>query len=208
MTKTSKQQAQAHFTGAWPTVEQWWFEDLQDDVPALIERALSTYLGPGESPLLGRGPHGKPYLPQRSDLNLSVSHGGGRTVLAVGRSGPIGVDCEPILPFDEMAEVAALSFTPAEQGWWAGAGPETRCERFYALWTRKEAVVKAIGEGLQIPLNSFEVHSGTGDGPAWAEPPGHGRWWVSQIEAPTGLTAACAATQPYDVTIRRRWGPS
>ena len=208
MTKTGKPQAQPRLPAAWPTLDHWWFDDLRGDVGALIEGALSTYLGPGESPVLGREPHGKPYLPERLDLNLSVSHGGGRTVLAVSRSGPIGVDCEPILAFDEMADVAALSFTRAEQRWWRGPGPETRCERFYALWTRKEAVVKAIGEDLQIPLNSFEVHSGAGDGPAWAEPPGRGLWWVSQIEAPTGLAAACAAIQPCDVSIRRRWGPS
>ncbi|MEW6167301.1 MAG: 4'-phosphopantetheinyl transferase superfamily protein [Pseudomonadota bacterium] len=82
---------------------------------------------------------GKPRLDL--PLDFSLSHCAGRVVCALCEGGPVGVDVEPL--GDARAADFPHYLHPAEQAW-AGAEPA----RFYALWTRKEAVVKAAGDGL------------------------------------------------------------
>lgn len=96
---------------------------------------------------------GKPSLPLGPAFNLS--HSGGWAALAVGQDVPIGIDIEAFRPVDEgiarrffsAREYADLSALPKAQ-WEAG---------FFNCWTRKEAVIKAIGLGLSMPLDSFDV---------------------------------------------------
>jgi len=101
-------------------------------------------------------PHGKPTLPQ-SDLELSLAHSGDRVVIAIALRTPVGVDVEQetaTLDPDALAgtvltarEAAALAALPASQ----------RRAGFLAYWTRKEAVLKATGDGLRMPLPHVEV---------------------------------------------------
>jgi 4'-phosphopantetheinyl transferase len=105
------------------------------------------------------GPHGKPRVTgDGAPLELTVSHSGDRVVAAVALGKPLGVDveCAPpltaalldcvdgVLCADELRRVRALA-------------PDERPTGFLTYWTRKEAVVKAVGEGLRVPLNSFAV---------------------------------------------------
>ncbi len=95
------------------------------------------------------GEHGKPCAPDCS-VNFNLSHSGEYAVLAVGEH-PIGVDVEQC---DERHfSVAKRVFTPGEQAWMA----EAPAERFMKLWTMKESVSKALGQGLSLPFESFDV---------------------------------------------------
>ena len=99
------------------------------------------------------GAHGKPALPGGPHFNLS--HSGDLAALAVCASHEVGVDIETRRPvesavaerFFSPAERAALSALPAA-AWEAG---------FFNAWTRKEAVIKALGLGLSLPLDCFDV---------------------------------------------------
>jgi len=93
--------------------------------------------------------HGRPQLPG-SGLYASVSHSGDIVVVALTSAGPVGVDVEAIRPID-FAAVANSVCTPAElTDLHVGAD-------FYTFWTRKEAVLKATGEGLSRPMTDLRV---------------------------------------------------
>jgi 4'-phosphopantetheinyl transferase len=94
-------------------------------------------------------PHGRPRI-AGSDLRLSVSHSGGRVVLAATRAGPVGVDVEEIGEVDLDSLVPAV-LAPDE------ADSVVTASDFYTYWTRKEAVVKATGDGLMVSLPQVRV---------------------------------------------------
>lgn len=95
------------------------------------------------------GPYGKPEAP---GVQFSLSHSGGYALLAVSDS-DVGADLERIRPAPER--VAARVFTPDEQRWLAG--DDDYDTRFFTLWTLKEALLKACGRGLTLPLQSLDV---------------------------------------------------
>jgi 4'-phosphopantetheinyl transferase len=93
--------------------------------------------------------HGRPLLPG-SGLHASVSHSGEVVAVALTWSGPVGVDVEAVRPID-FAAIADRVCTPAER-------IDIRAEGdFYTVWTRKEAVLKATGEGLSRPMTDLHV---------------------------------------------------
>ena len=100
------------------------------------------------------GPHGKPFLPEVPDLHFSLSHSGRWAAIAWDCC-PVGLDVETIAP--RRAEVLARRFAPAEQTYLLAAPEPDRLQRFYQLWTAKEAYVKYLGTGLTRPLSSFSV---------------------------------------------------
>lgn len=100
---------------------------------------------------VARDAFGKPYLPQLPAWYISMSHSGNHVFCALGKA-PLGIDVECVRAV--APNVKARVCTPQEQQWLT-TQPETA---FIELWTRKEAVVKALGMGLRIPLSTVEVH--------------------------------------------------
>jgi 4'-phosphopantetheinyl transferase len=137
---------------------------------ALAKAALGGYLGrePGSirldrtCPRCGR-PHGKPRLVDTEAagtgrLELSVSHAGDLVVVAVAAGTPVGVDVEPLDRRLRPAELARVALAPDEAEILETL--ETEDERvcgFLVYWTRKEAVTKAVGLGLEIALETIRV---------------------------------------------------
>ncbi|HEV3468492.1 MAG TPA: 4'-phosphopantetheinyl transferase superfamily protein [Pyrinomonadaceae bacterium] len=106
------------------------------------------------------GPHGKPSLAEEfggDALGFSVSHSRGAAVYAVARGRRVGVDVERVRPLPDAGQVARRFFSPGEAAALGAVAPDERLEAFYNCWTRKEAFVKACGEGLSRPLDTFDV---------------------------------------------------
>lgn len=105
------------------------------------------------------GPHGKPEISQHlsQPLQFNLSHTHSLIALAVGRSAaPLGIDVENVGRSNSLDDLARQCFTEAEQGYLnAGCESEYR-QRFFRLWTLKEAFVKATGAGITAGLQSFE----------------------------------------------------
>jgi len=106
------------------------------------------------------GPHGKPALAPRfadSALCFNVSHCEDVAVhaLAVGRE--VGVDVEVVRALPDADAIAARFFSPRESEAYRALDPHHRPAGFFNCWTRKEAFVKALGDGLAYPLNRFDV---------------------------------------------------
>jgi 4'-phosphopantetheinyl transferase len=93
--------------------------------------------------------HGRPVL-AGSGLHASVSHSGHVVAVAITGAGPVGVDVEAGRAIDFSAVTDSVC-TPAERACVTGLGD------FYAYWTRKEAVLKATGEGLRRPMTDLSM---------------------------------------------------
>lgn len=115
-------------------------------------------LAPADVPLrrdcarCGR-PHGRPRLPG-DELHLSVSHSGDWVAVAVTDLGPVGVDVERHAPTAELAETV---LSPAEAAVLARLPEPERATALIEYWVRKEAVLKATGDGLRVALSGVVV---------------------------------------------------
>ncbi len=123
---------------------------------ALLRLAAAAQLGVAAAGLrvdrrCGRcgGQHGRPVLPG-AGLHASVSHAGDCVAVALTGAGPVGVDVEAVGELDYGPLLASVC-TADEQ-------PQVRTVAdFYVYWTRKEAVLKATGEGLRRPMADLAV---------------------------------------------------
>jgi 4'-phosphopantetheinyl transferase len=127
---------------------------------------LRTLLGQvqGELPkalLFGQSDRQKPFLAHANAPHFNLSHSGDYGAIAIDRAHALGVDVEQYKPI-EHAALAERFFAPSEAAAIAQpADARRRQQRFFALWSAKEAFIKAIGEGLSFPLKQavFEFES-------------------------------------------------
>lgn len=121
----------------------------------LMDKGLSAYGLCERETLVAYGESGKPYLPQYPHIHFNLSHSGSRA-LAVFASVETGCDIEQIQQAD--LALAERFFTRKEYAFIAGqAGRERQDEAFFRLWTLKESFLKAVGAGLNLALNAFEI---------------------------------------------------
>lgn len=159
---------------------------------ALLRSVLAHATGCSPSALaLQTDVYGKPFA---AGVHGNVSHSRGLVYVAVCRSGPVGVDVEWIDPTLEALQLAEENFTAGELALVAAASAGVdRARVFCRLWTRKEAVAKAYGRGLQIPLQALHVPEE--GGPAFVHLPESDQWrsfHLSDLPAPEGFAAALA----------------
>jgi 4'-phosphopantetheinyl transferase len=119
--------------------------------------------------------YGKPALAgwRRPAVAFNLSHCRGMAVCAVGTTGAVGVDVERLDVAAVSDSVAAYLFTPVERAWLSGFAESEPVTAFFRVWTLKEAVVKAIGRGLTMDMQSLSVL------PDLAVP-GRGHWHTDQ----------------------------
>ena len=106
------------------------------------------------------GRHGKPSLvvkPELPPLNFNISHSQNVAVFAFSRDTDLGVDVEFIKPNRELMRIARRFFSKHEFTVLQSLPKSEQLNGFYNCWTRKEAFVKAVGDGLAMPLDSFSV---------------------------------------------------
>ncbi len=114
------------------------------------------------------GPQGKPsLLPSGDGIQFNASHSGDLALFAFTIGRELGVDVEKMRPMPDMQDVA-LRFFSAEEAAELMALPAGQREKaFFRCWTRKEAYIKATGEGLSADLRSFRVTLRPGESPRW-----------------------------------------
>jgi 4'-phosphopantetheinyl transferase len=139
---------------------------------------------------LKTGRYGKPSLLDDRDplrFNLSHSHGLALYGFCMGRE--LGIDTEKIRPGFAGEGIAERYFSPAEQRDLAELPKELRDTAFFLCWTRKEAYIKAHGDGLQIPLDSFDVSLKPGE-PATLRSVDSDRWSLHSFTPAPEFVAA------------------
>jgi 4'-phosphopantetheinyl transferase len=133
----------------------------------MLRVILSRYLhvGPGQL-RFGYGPQGKPYLAAdmgHPGLQFNMAHSHEIALYAVVSEHAVGIDVELIRDLSDLENIAASFFSPSENAALRSLSAEQRVEGFYNCWTRKEAYVKAIGEGLACSLDQFDVSLAPGE---------------------------------------------
>jgi 4'-phosphopantetheinyl transferase len=159
----------------------------------LLRELLGGYLkrSPVELPLC-YGPHGKPKLltdQMREPIRFNLSHSNGLAVYAFASEREVGIDLELVRPTFAEREVASRFFSDKELADLNRLPPEMRAEGFFLCWTRKEAYVKARGQGLQIPLQNFSVTLAPSE-PAELLSADSARWTLRSFEPAPGYVAA------------------
>ena len=128
-----------------------------------LRMVLGLYLSADPQSLEFRtGPMGKPALVQTfTDLRFNLSHSGDLALIAVTRGREVGVDVERVQRDIEFDPIVEHYFEPTEAWDLRTAPPQERVGRFFDLWTRKEACVKAEGSGLgkKVRTDRFGVRN-------------------------------------------------
>jgi 4'-phosphopantetheinyl transferase len=161
-----------------------------------LRQLLGSYLECAPEELaFNYGAYGKPSV--RQDLlgrgvefNVSHSHGLALMAFALGRR--LGVDVEFMRPGVASEEIAKRFFSPQEVAELRSLPLAMRPEGFFLCWTRKEAYVKAVGDGLQIPLTSFNV-SLTPSTAERLESADSERWTLRSLRPNDGFVGAVVA---------------
>jgi 4'-phosphopantetheinyl transferase len=105
----------------------------------------------------GYGSKGKPALAAPHRLQFNASHSGDLALFAFTTDCEIGVDVERIRPIPDTEDVAKRFFCAEETAELMALPAGQREHGFFLCWTRKEAYIKATGEGLSTPLDAFRV---------------------------------------------------
>ena len=101
----------------------------------------------------------------------------------------LGIDIEKIRPQVAFEGIESRYFSPKERAELETLPLDLRPEGFFLCWTRKEAYVKARGEGLKVPLESFSVSLTPGK-PAVLRSSDEERWSLYSLDPATGFVAA------------------
>jgi 4'-phosphopantetheinyl transferase len=145
-------------------------------------------------------------------IQFNLSHSSELALLAVTRGARVGVDIEWMKPDFPIDEVAALSFSTAEISMLNTLPANERVEAFFSCWTRKEAYIKALGDGLSVPLDSFDVvfgsqraavlvgvHNNSGEA---------SRWSMYDLSVPKNYKAALVVEGTAHRVHQFQWPPN
>jgi 4'-phosphopantetheinyl transferase len=165
-----------------------------------MRSVVGAYLGVEPARLVwSYGPKGKPFLaepPAGDPFHFNLSNSEELALLGVERVREIGVDVEYLRPLSDLEALARRFFSPGESETLLALPPELRVRAFFNCWTRKEAYLKAVGDGLSAPLNRFDVTLAPGEAPRMLRLEGDAEraacWSLYHLEPAAGYLGAVA----------------
>lgn len=169
---------------------------------ASLRLILAGYCGTSPEDLsFSAGAHGKPQLTgsHSEELHFNVSHSVDLIVVAVSRGAPLGIDVEFIDPAADWPALSRKVCTDRERARLAAFSQDEGRLAFFRCWTRKEAYVKARGDGFALPLIRCEVSVGSAEPPRIENVPGGaieiGRWSLEDLAVSAGYAGAIVTTR-------------
>jgi 4'-phosphopantetheinyl transferase len=181
----------------------------------LLRQLLAGYLDVRPAALaLGADARGKPRLAgphAGTPLRFSLSHAGDAALYAVAWGREVGVDLERADPAVDWAEVAATVFSPAERRRLGALPADAARAAFFRQWTRREAWLKATGEGLAgLARPAPDWGALPPEAGGWALADGEARWRLVDLEVLPGHAAALVVEgdAPVAPIVRGRREPS
>ncbi len=166
---------------------------------AILRMLLARYLGmlPREIVLVYDS-YGKPSLSTHQNpggVSFNLAHSGDCAVYAFARRVQVGIDIERQRSEVPVTELAERFFSPRERNALRALPDEERREAFFRCWTRKEAYLKALGQGLSVPLDKFTVSVNPVESPLLLEslpPDTPTDWTILDLPVEKGVMAALA----------------
>lgn len=140
----------------------------------------------------------KPRL-NESEIEFNVSHSGSVIAIAMMKNIPIGIDVEKVRKVVNYRELISRNFHSDEIADFSKVLDSEIEELFFRCWTRKEAVAKALGKGLMIPLDQYRVSFLPTEHPALLLFQGkcvRDEWTIIDLPSSNGYVQACAAKDP------------
>ena len=178
---------------------------------AVLRELLGAYLGtePVDVTFSYSG-HGKPHLADTSlEIRFNVSHSHGMALIAITRRAELGVDIEMIRPGPADESIAEHYFSRSESTRLRALPESLRDQAFFNCWTRKEAYIKARGDGLSLPLDHFEVTLAPGEAARLrhiVEETSDGRpWRIHSWQPAANFAAALVVEDPNSVVEHYDW---
>jgi len=165
-----------------------------------LRAILAPYLGQSAAALrFTYSDHGKPTLAEEfagANLHLNLAHTGDLALIAVTNVGDVGVDIESIRPIKNVDDLVARFFSARENELFQQVPAAEKPAAFFNLWTRKEALLKATGEGLTGSLSLMEVSFLPGEPARLLAISGNRqmgtRWILRELSPAPGFTGAVA----------------
>jgi len=161
-----------------------------------LRTILGAYLGiaPGEV-RFSYGSHGKPSLDKNvhiANIQFNVSASEELALYAVAQDVPLGVDVERVSPRSGFDSIARRICSPAEYQKLADLPDAEKIEAFFHCWTRKEALAKAIGEGLLFPMDQYDVSTGgrVSSGLPGGNSANEAEWFLHDLSPAEGFVGA------------------
>jgi 4'-phosphopantetheinyl transferase len=172
---------------------------------ALLGRQLDR---PPADVALSAAPGGKPFLAETtSSLYFNVSHSGDLALVALTRVGEIGVDLESVRPHpDDWVILARRYFASEEVAALERYSASERVQAFFRVWTRKEAIVKLLGDGLRMPLDRFIVPADEqAMAPVLLSDGDVVPWYLTPLTPAPAYWGACATYRRPDHIMLGQW---
>jgi 4'-phosphopantetheinyl transferase len=174
----------------------------------LLRSLLSAYLGISSEDLrFSYAEKGKPSLQkgQQSAISFNLAHSHGMAVYAFSHAREVGIDLEYMREDVANEDIAERFFSRREIKSLAAVPAELRKQAFFNCWTRKEAYIKARGEGLSMPLDEFDVSLKPEEPAALLanhkDPAEVTRWSMQSVPVPAGYVAALCV-EGFDWRLR------
>lgn len=175
---------------------------------ALLRILVGRYLKQSPDTIsFSYGANGKPYLAVRNGyaLRFNLSHSEGIALYAVSLGREVGIDIEIIRDVRVPEVIAELFFSPRERAALKSLPEEIRSKAFFTCWTRKEAYLKARGDGLAVVRDSFSVSLEPGASAALlevsTEPDEVSRWSLVELN-PDSRYVSALAVEGDDMKVR------
>ena len=124
---------------------------------SLLRRILGKYLDQSPHKInFSYSEKGKPYI-KDSLIKFNLAHSGGKAVFAFAENIDVGIDIEYMRDLPDELQIAKRFFSDEEVNEIMKVSEGDTKAAFFNCWTRKEAFIKAVGEGLSYPLKDFTV---------------------------------------------------
>ncbi len=181
----------------------------------MLRKVLSRYADvPPQAWRFRKNEFGRPEIAgpvSAAGLSFNLSHTRGLVACAVTLGRPVGIDVEDLQRGSPVMDLAARYFSSFEMAELSGLPAERQSERFFELWTLKEAYLKARGVGLSLGLDRFSMRLAPGQAPTISFAPGlvddSAAWQFAQFRhGPRHLLAVAARRPPgaqFRVAIER-----
>lgn len=197
--------------------ERFYRQRHRDDFIAargILRKLVSAYLHTPPARLrFTYGSHGKPAMCEgqgAAGLRFNLSHSGSLALYAFARGREVGIDVEHMREEFAGLDIAERFFSAAEVTKLTSLPRESRVQAFYNCWSRKEAYIKALGEGLSHPLSCFTVALAPREGAALLAVEGDARelsrWKMYDLPAGDGYAAALVVESPSAPPKHWQWG--